>query len=366
MSSDSPPSSPSPKENCIIEIDGPPSQEEALPEWIECYVIEDIEPKLCGPLARDLNAVLPLRKPRASSASPRASSAAATGSDATPSFGADGAADPRTDHLKRIRRRRSADERSESETNEKSNPRRSPPWSLDILVGSVAAVDRATAAAAGAEATDRNASPSLLSVLEKYGLSPAAGASPQFVRRALPGRPARTREELDRWNKSTWQTLFFEERTARYKDERKALAPAEVDGMRDGMEEAVKDARRGRSQYARWKRANAEDAGGMCPIAGAVVVDPLRAAVVSTASDERQRQSSGLAEAVPTGAVPSPQSFPDEANPTCTPALLAIQGVSRRERRVALDCGMESNQFQKGQVSCRIVSLKSLGFADIG
>ena len=30
-------------------------------EWIECYLIKDIDPRMCGTLVRDLNAVLPLR-----------------------------------------------------------------------------------------------------------------------------------------------------------------------------------------------------------------------------------------------------------------------------------------------------------------
>ena len=49
--------------------------------------------------------------------------------------------------------------------------------------------------------------------------------------------------------------------------------------------------------------------------------------------------------------------FPDDINPLCTPTILAIQGISRIERQNALGHGMESKEFQRGQVSinCFIV-----------
>jgi len=43
-------------------------------------------------------------------------------------------------------------------------------------------------------------------------------------------------------------------------------------------------------------------------------------------------------------------SFPEKANLLCTPVLMAVQGVSRRERLNALGSGMESDQFKRGQV----------------
>ena len=46
--------------------------------------------------------------------------------------------------------------------------------------------------------------------------------------------------------------------------------------------------------------------------------------------------------------------FPGEEDPLCTPVLLAIQGISRRERHVALGCGgMKSEEFRAGQVSSK-------------
>ena len=44
----------------IVQPD-PASHKTRQLEWIECYVLTDVDPKSCGTLARDLNAVLPLR-----------------------------------------------------------------------------------------------------------------------------------------------------------------------------------------------------------------------------------------------------------------------------------------------------------------
>lgn len=386
--------------NCFIEIDGPQPEEEALPEWIECYVIENIEPKFCGPLARDLNAVLPLRKPATSASRALSATGVVPPPPAADELMDDASSFPKTDHLKRIRRRlpsrsetthetlannndhdntsvvrdskkshTNCNEKYERKTPEMQSVDENPPkrskrnkkskqhssaWSLDILVGSVAAVNYSIAMEA--DAVDQHAPPSLSSILTKYDLSPQC---PTFTRRSLPGRPAHTKQELDQWNKCVWQTLFFEEKTAQYREEQMALTPEDVTMMKEGMEEALKDAHVGQRQYKEWKGTiHRKGVGGIRPVTGVVVMDPLNASIVSRASNERRLQSPESTAAGTTQSdtqhhstrsKPSRGGFPDEVNPLCTPTLLAIQGVSRRERQVALGCGMESEEFQKGQ-----------------
>jgi hypothetical protein len=77
------------------------------PDRIDCFVVSDVDPKSCGTLARNLNAVLPLRGCGATSSS--SSDAAEEEEDsamiATADVDDDDPPPPRTDHLKWIRRR---------------------------------------------------------------------------------------------------------------------------------------------------------------------------------------------------------------------------------------------------------------------
>ena len=84
-------------------------------------------------------------------------------------------------------------------------------------------------------------------------------------------------------------------------------------------------------------------------LCGAVVMNPVDGAIISRAADERRLQGISHDETNNEDALMS--IFPDEVSPLCTSILLAIQGVSRRERHAALGCGMESEEFQKGRVS---------------
>lgn len=376
------------RSNCFIEIHCQ-KEEGNLPEWIECYVIENINPQSCGPIARDLNAILPLRMPTPtpSSASADASTTDHKSVDKEPTLSViSGNNFPNTDHLKRIRRRPATAneiqakslkediEITNTNTNDASsqnndeackNPKKrtkkerkknkqsnSTPCSLDILVGSVTAVDYYNI-------HHLKEKISLSTILERYNLSTK---SPNFKRKSLPGRSARTKEELDQWNKLVWPTLFYEEKTVQYKEERLALTDEEVEMMKRGMKEALDDAMMGQKQWKQWASSTV---GGKLqhassPVFGVVVIDPQNGCVVSKASDERLLQAeSENAEgnlAKPVEQIDSQlplkwKSFPEDANPLCTAVLLAIQGVSRRERQIALGCGMESEEFRKGQVS---------------
>jgi len=152
--------------------------------------------------------------------------------------------------------------------------------------------------------------------------------------------------------------------------------------MKRGMEEAIDDGHLGKQQWREWRSITTSSADNreeeqlesMPPISG-VVVMTSNGSIVSTSSRERQLQgisgnnniasipkSADARETTPVAITTTSQqqssiqhiwsSFPDEVNPMCTSVLLAIQGVSRRERQNALGCGMETQEFQTGQHLC--------------
>jgi tRNA(Arg) A34 adenosine deaminase TadA len=364
----------------FIEIESP-EIEEVLPERIDCYIIENIDRTICGPLSKDLSAIFPLRCP-----------ASASGKSSTESSTSSATQFPRTDHLKRTRRRAatenelklrtntqthqvssssSSDDKTpcsklesgdvdsgdidiHDDTEKQSNCQNSKkrkqkensnqtsiPWSLDVLVGSVQHINDSLNTAN----TTKNAPSPLLAILAKYGLSEQ---SPNFTCQSLPGRPAKNKQERDEWNKSLWPTLFFEKKTTQYKQEEIALTSAEVDLMKNGMQEALADAVVANKQLIEWKE-QLKDKELLLSISGAVVTDPQTGSIVSRASQERKLQ--GMAGDVATNHQIW-ASFPDYVNPLSTAPLLAIQGVSRIERQVAISNGMESDEFRGGQYLC--------------
>jgi hypothetical protein len=383
----------------FIEIINQNSQKDhQLPEWIDCYVVTNVDRRSCEPLSRELN----------------------NWQRDFAAFVFDNSIDfPRIDHLKRIRRRPATTneielrEKSEKVTlrekkevavggndisaianktngskqgsnndstttpgetkgekhsavpaKKRNNKKRnksgdSPvavataPWALDLLIGSTAAIDHSI------QTTKDNLSIRLHSILERYDIHPHSSVKKNIVTcRKLPGRPAKTKEERHEWNVSLWPTLFFEEQTLLYKEEQMMLTIEEMNMMRLGLKEAVNDAMVGRKQWNEWK-ANTPYA---AQIVGAVVMNPQTCSIVSRASDERRLQSmpeNGCKQNNPTGEdaqkittkTKSWSTFPDEANPMlCTPVIMAIQGVSRKERQIAMGCGMDSMEFQGGQV----------------
>ena len=361
-------------DNCFIEIiHNPP--EEVLPEWIECYIIKNIDPQCCGPLARDLNAILPLRIPtQTNNVQSSSTSCIAKEHDTTILF-------PNTEHLKRIRRRPATDEEIQSRKIEDDSPtkqdskestgdvcdnhptkkakinnskKKQSSYSLDILVGSVSAVDDHLCS------KESTSSTSLTTILERYNLSTTSSS---FIRKSLPGRPAHTKDELNQWNKSVWPTLFYEEKTVQYKEEQLALTIEEVEMMKKGMDEAVKDALVAQQQCKAWREKNSTTVNNdiLPTLSGVVVLNPQNGVVVSKASDERHLQAILSEEDTLEEKKSTDQStavmcsqwtcFPEEVNLLCTPVLLAIQGVSRQERQMALGVGMESDEFKRGQVS---------------
>ena len=150
----------------------------------------------------------------------------------------------------------------------------------------------------------------------------------------LPGRPAESKEELEEFNKM-WPTVYFHKQTLEHRERELELTTAEVKAMQEGMQHAIDDAIRARRET--WTGASNN---GTSWLAGAVIMDPKNGNVVATACDERKEQQS------------SGDTIPDWIDPLCTSVLLAVQGVSRKERAAAVGYGMDSDAFQKGQYLC--------------
>lgn len=385
----------------FIEIQQP-KEDIRLPERIDCYILVNVDPKCCGPLARELNVILPLRSTgQSSDVKSDAKELVTSTENDLPQF-------PITDHLKRIRRRPANSKETGPETKDgtteiqqsqydtmntvtmlngkkedndntrtvnnvsiatsplENKRKRSKkddtnsnnqskqinvPWSLDILVGSIEAVNNVLHLASELPTTT-NPNPhakifNLEAILAKYDMSTNC-----LVRWSLPGRPAESKEELQHWNSTLWPTLFFEKKTAQFKEEEMSLTLEEAATMVRGMEAAVEDALIGQQQWKDYlskcrqdKRNNTFKHKNIC---GVIVLNPESGSIVSRASDERELQCrTGSADI---GTIRW-SSFPDETNPLCTSTILAIQGVSRRERGNALGHGMGSEEFKRGQVS---------------
>jgi hypothetical protein len=334
-----------PRDDWFIEIQKP-KEVTALPERIDCYVLVNIDPKCCGALAKDLNAILPLRSAGQSDGSQKEHHHA-----------------PITDHLKRIRRRpataaetdaliqAAVDTTAMTSNDDSSTPSSKSPsqeapkkrakkndncntsrnWSLDMLVGSIEAVDDLLNVI-GDETTN-----SLESILAKYNMTKT-----HLTRRSLPGRPAETKDELQQWNTGLWPTLFFEKKTDEYKEEEMQLSKEEQITMLEGMNAAIGDALVARLQWAMCCDTNDGDV--KHSVKGVIVLNPQKGpvvsrdngSIVSRGCDERQLQA---------GDVGAKSNFPDRNNPMCTSTILALQGVSRNERENALGHGMESAEF---------------------
>ena len=117
--------------------------------------------------------------------------------------------------------------------------------------------------------------------------------------------------------------------------------------MKTGMQEALADAMMGKEQWREWREQieATNDGEFTSSISGAVVVNPQTGSIVSRASQERKLQGTD-------SDAKKWLSFPDYINPLSTAPVLAIQGVSRIERQVAVSNGMESDEFRGGQYLC--------------
>ena len=129
----------------------------------------------------------------------------------------------------------------------------------------------------------------------------------------VPGRSAESKEELLVFN-SIWPTIFFERKSNESKEQQKQLTDDEVKQMLHGMHLVLEDDHE-----------------------SAIIMDPSchGGAVVSRSREEWLLQQPSMGR-----------------NPLSTPVLLALQGVSRKERMSALGHGLASNEFRQGQYLC--------------
>lgn len=158
----------------------------------------------------------------------------------------------------------------------------------------------------------------------------------KLEKRMLPGRPARTLEELELWNSQQdgdgwWPTLFFEEQTNDFKQKILEIDASEKVMMMRGMEEALADAKKYRDD----KLDYFDGAVVMCPVSGHIVSRSYKEFQIKIKSHGPQE----------IGNVKSLLL----ANPLNTSTLLSIQGVSRIERDMAMGNGMCSEAFKQGQ-----------------
>lgn len=230
-------------EALFIEI-RPPTTVSLKPDRIE-VVVASVDPKLCGPLLKELSTY---------------------------------SKDEALAHLKRVKRRR----QDPSQEGSSSPPKKKAKVDLEILLG-------------------RNED-------EFAGLVKTHNLEPQ--RKLVPGRKAESKQELEDFN-AIWPTIYFHKKTEEHKEQELKLSGEEIKIMVYGMEQAT------------------EDDGG------AVIVNPKSGRVVSRSQDELVHQTEA-----------------SRANPLCSAALLAVQGVSRLEREAALGHGMSSEAFQTGQYLC--------------
>jgi len=391
------------KEPCFIEVLTSPSDHFSnLPDTVDVY-ISKCDPKLCKLVLAELARILPL--PNDSENKPVKHTPSKT---TTNPICEDKKTWPYLGHLKRVRRIHYAEngifssvvqaketqilrsEKSVDETKQRikekgvSCPNQSWSMRLEILLGSVSQIDyflkKDDVRLCNIESPCHEIRKERLEIfIRQYGL--------QLEKRKLPGRPARSQQELDEWSKrvksmshsnrnnndsrikftkvdsrldvnnteiisecDAWPTIFFEKRTEEYKQQVLELNDSEIEEMKLGLKNALLD---GIESTEDWKemctKGRANDIGGghnmfdkNVKMIGAIVVCPRTQKIVSRACEERRTQEQSQILAGREDLI--------LLNPLCSPIILALQGVSRKQRLAALDHGMDSDSFKSGQV----------------
>ena len=311
-----------------------------LPDHVSCYVCK-IQPKHCGKVVKELGYLLPLikidTKGRICDEAVR-DDIGGHGHGSMPPIHV-----PVLGHLRRVRRIRVAPS-TEEETNQhdheppkkrgrksKMNRKSSPNVELEILIGAISHVNHLLHHVAASSSSGECKGLKLKELLNTHEIN--------LEERVLPGRPAKSRTELDEWNsqnegKGWWPSLYFEKQTLQFKQKELEIDMKEEWGMmRNGMLDAIKDALKFR------KEAYSE---GSC---GVVIVCPKTQTTVASSYQEWKAQVEE-----------EDDTFQDiktklQNHPLLTNCLLAIQGVSRLERLSAMGHGMDSEAFKNGQVS---------------
>jgi tRNA(Arg) A34 adenosine deaminase TadA len=154
----------------------------------------------------------------------------------------------------------------------------------------------------------------------------------------VPSRPPQSEEEWKLFNNSVWPTVYLPNRTLEFEQNERRLSEDEIEQMAVGLEAAVLDSQRYASVF-QLSGGNHIDSSAWN---GAVIVSPESGDIVSASFDEFCLQSGFDGTTAP----------PFPGNPLATPIVWAIQGVSRKERTVAMKEGLSSAAFQKGQYLC--------------
>jgi hypothetical protein len=140
---------------------------------------------------------------------------------------------------------------------------------------------------------------------------------------------------------SWWPTLFFPEKTDEYMLRKLELTFEDINYMRDGMMEAINDSKQHKAISSHY-------------IPGAVVMSPSSKIVIASSFQERKLQTQTLR---------SLDHGIDmdllQVNPLCTPILLAIQGVSRRERCTIAEANVNTDD-PTGQVRITLMVVSAV------
>lgn len=224
-------------------------------------------------------------------------------------------------HLKRVRKVFSKAIAQDDDKSEGSTKR--PKLPLQILVGSRKQQEELNIVESCSP--QHLACSSIHRLVEKYGPLHSV---------LVPGRPPLSHAEWKEWNNTIWPTQFLPLRTEEYRRQKALPSPLEISKMRERIEESILKSM-------------------------VVIVDPIDDTLLSTCRTERElQQHQPLHQS-------SSQHLCLHNNPLATPILLAIQGVSRREREATmgstLDCvtndafsseGGESLATKKMQYLC--------------
>jgi tRNA(Arg) A34 adenosine deaminase TadA len=150
----------------------------------------------------------------------------------------------------------------------------------------------------------------------------------------VPARPADSEAEWKEFQK-VWPSSFYPHRSTEFREQSLQLTRDELEQMKRGIHEALQDA----SELA--SSSSSSSSGNHCVRGGAVVVDPVTGRTVARSSAEYDLQNSSCC------------SDPATINPLQTSVVLAIQAVSRIERRNAeRSASMDNPEFQAGQYLC--------------
>jgi tRNA(Arg) A34 adenosine deaminase TadA len=303
-----------------------------LPESVEAYVAE-VEPRSCGPLVKRVSAELKLS-----------------------TEGEDGARECFVDlsHLKRVKRTITAltavtgsslstaprdnneanvavpstpDQeatKADSSPQKKRQKTTEDKVCLQVLLGAVSVLDRKVAS------TEKNGENENVSdvIKRKYALEH------DIQKISVPGRPPQSELEWKAFQ-TQWPTTFFFNKSKEFRQAERKLSEQEIAQMRLGMEAAIEDAQ------LTLKTTNASQRQTCSNSVGTVIMDPQSGKIVARAAQEIVLQQ----ELINHG---GRSNF----NPLATSLLYAIQNASRHERKVAVQQGMDSADFQGGQYLC--------------